>query len=99
MSLWSVDRTLWPTEGEISFADMSDRPSETILLIEVLPSFIHQMEPRDLTFDEAVDLLTGRTEQSKYLSLLDGQDILVAFADGHVCAAAAGRSKRRPSRS
>src|SRR5262249_25630955 len=41
-------QTIWPGATSTKMADIKDGPSNTILLIEVLNSGIHWMEPRDL---------------------------------------------------
>ena len=45
------DRTLWPEGRSLTFGDVPDGISETILVVEVADSGIHWMEPRDLEFD------------------------------------------------
>ena len=51
-------RTAWPGARGRSIDEIKDGPENTILLIEASGSEISWAEPRDLTVDEAVDLLT-----------------------------------------
>ena len=82
--------TAWPGERGRLESEFTDDPAETILLIETHGRNVRWAEPRDLTFDEAVDLLSQPFEPGsghpvdpgffyKKSSLFN-----VAFADGHV---------------
>lgn len=53
--------TAWPNERGLSIVEITDGPQNTILLLEAFGLDVPWNEPRDLSFDEAVDLLTGRT--------------------------------------
>ncbi|MEM9185677.1 MAG: DUF1559 domain-containing protein [Planctomycetota bacterium] len=57
-------QTIWRTGEPRSIADVPDGAHATILLIEVAP-IRHWAEPRDLTFNEAVTLLTSPIQTSK----------------------------------
>ena len=46
------ERTLWPPDEVVNFAQIPDGTSNTLHLIEVAESGIHWMEPRDLVFDD-----------------------------------------------
>ena len=62
-------------DGEVkSFAHIRDGTSNTIMLIEH-PAGVPWMAPRDITADEAVELVTG---------LMDGQQLIIAMYDGSV---------------
>ncbi|WP_425395610.1 DUF1559 domain-containing protein [Aeoliella sp.] len=50
--------TVWGNGQPCSFDDVADDPANTILLIELANRGVHWSEPKDLTFDEAVQLLT-----------------------------------------
>lgn len=50
------DHTAWRLRQNATFADVSDAPGQTILLVELPGSDIHWFEPRDLTVDEFVTL-------------------------------------------
>lgn len=86
------EETAWPSEGKVSFADIKDGTANTILLIEAAGRGVHWSQPRDLTINEALDLLTGGGEQTfvKHRFLISyryrGDGLvprLVVFADGH----------------
>ncbi len=51
------ERTLWPKEAK-RLHKIRDRPSETILILENWQKRNSWAEPSDLTFDEAVEMLT-----------------------------------------
>ncbi len=51
--------TFWPTDGVRSFRDVPDGNSNTILLIECHSQDLPWAEPRDVTLEEALDLLTS----------------------------------------
>ena len=52
-------QTAWGDGEPRSAADIRDGPQNTILLIETTSLDVRWSEPRDLTFDEAVDLLSS----------------------------------------
>ena len=52
-------RTVWPPERPCRFEDIKDDLSTTVLLMEAPHKNVNWYEPRDLSFDEAVDLLTS----------------------------------------
>lgn len=58
-------RTAWPEGGGRLLTDFKDGLDETILLIEAPNRNVDWAEPRDLSFDEAVALLTLRTPALK----------------------------------
>lgn len=51
-------QTAWGDGEPRGFEDISDGTSATILLVEAPDRGVHWAEPKDLTFDEAVQLLT-----------------------------------------
>jgi hypothetical protein len=51
--------TCFDTEQVVSLSDISDGPDRTVMLIAGPPRRIRWSEPRDITIDEAVDLLSG----------------------------------------
>lgn len=56
------ENTLWPPTGPRDFGDLENphaQYAEKILLIELPDSDIHWMEPRDITFDEAISLFSA----------------------------------------
>lgn len=46
------DETVWPGANTRSHAEVTDAPSETVLMVENLGAGVHWMEPRDLSFSE-----------------------------------------------
>ena len=44
-------RTIWSTDGSVSFDDVVDGTQRTICIVEVAGSGVHWMEPRDLHFE------------------------------------------------
>ena len=51
--------TLWPLDQSVSFDDVPDGLSNTILVVEMSGSGIHWMSPRDLSFDETTFEIGG----------------------------------------
>jgi len=51
-------QTAWPGKRGLKLAEIKDDPDQTILLIEAGGKKIAWAEPKDLCFEEAVDLLT-----------------------------------------
>ena len=47
-------KTVWPSAKATKLSDVSDEAANTIMLVEVANSDIHWMEPRDLSFEEAL---------------------------------------------
>lgn len=82
-------RTAWPGSTSAKFKDMKDGASNTILLIEH-HSDIPWTEPRDLSLDEAVDVLAstdmetfaGHRRETFFAKDFFGRHVL--FADGGV---------------
>ena len=82
--------TAWPGTDRRTIDEISDGPKNTILLIEAHGRGVKWAEPRDLTIDEAIDLL------SRPITSHHGHEVShgffhkpsvgrnVAFADGHV---------------
>ena len=52
------EQAAWKTDRVTQVSDFTDDPANTIILIEVLNSKHPWYEPRDLTIEEAIDLLT-----------------------------------------
>jgi len=51
-------QSAWPGNRGLQFEEIEDDPSQTILLIEAGGRGISWAEPKDLSFEEAVDLLS-----------------------------------------
>jgi hypothetical protein len=58
------ERTAWPGSKSRKFADFTDGTSNTIWLVEDQSHQIPWMEPRDLTLDQAIALLSSTDRQS-----------------------------------
>ena len=52
--------TAWNVERPVSKADMTDGPSNTLLIVEVVGSGIHWAEPRDLTLDQMAPTVNAK---------------------------------------
>lgn len=89
-------QTVWPEERGRFVSEITDGTENTILLLEAFNLNVPWIEPRDLSFAEAVDLLTGRApdrlahrryEEPGYFyrwCQADGRGVHAAFADGTV---------------
>jgi hypothetical protein len=83
-------QTAWPPTGDRKISDLTDGPEQTILFIEARGRNTQWAEPKDLTFAEAVDLLTRplgpdeahHKDNSFFYKPIIGRS--VAFADGRV---------------
>ena len=82
------DGTVWPEEGTTSLRDMTDGSWNTILLVECDARNTAWTKPEDISFDEALDLLTdtdaltafGHHEQDYFYKYPRGRFAL--FCDG-----------------
>ncbi|MFN0199012.1 MAG: DUF1559 domain-containing protein [Planctomycetaceae bacterium] len=64
-------QTVWTGEKTTTTEGKSDAPKNTVLVIELPQRAVHWMEPRDISIDEAVALLSSldqRDENGKYLN-------------------------------
>ena len=52
-------QTAWPTDRGLSASELTDGAGNTILLLEVYGLGVPWRKPRDLSFDEALELLMG----------------------------------------
>lgn len=83
-------QTAWPASGKRSRKEITDGGANTILLMEAPNQGIDWAEPRDLSFEEAVDILTGETLLSGghlidvHGLFLPRRFISVAYVDGHM---------------
>jgi hypothetical protein len=89
-------QTAWPDGEGLPLDEITDGANETILLIEAAGRSIAWAEPRDLTFDEAIELLTAPGKSPVSHTHISGAGFLekgygdnveaiqVAFASGTV---------------
>jgi hypothetical protein len=83
--------TLWPPKQTVGFRDVTDGTSNSIALIEVGGLDIHWAEPRDVSFDKAIDLLTGKSTHLEEIvtdnyfttETFELQTRVVGYLDGH----------------
>jgi len=74
--------TAWPAPGQTAFRDFVDGTSNSILIVEVVNSGIHWMEPRDLALEDlqrGVNPQSGRGISSRHVG-----GACVLLADGSV---------------
>ena len=74
--------TAWPVPGQTRFAEFVDGTSNSIVIVEVVDSGIHWMEPRDLKLEElelAINPKSGRGISSRHIG-----GACVLLADGSV---------------
>jgi len=74
--------TVFPGTRSRRFADIVDGPAYTILLVEAADSQINWMEPRDLTYDQAVGGINP--PNGKGISSRHGNFAIVANVDGSI---------------
>lgn len=77
--------TMWPGAGAVGLRDIADGSSTTIAVVETTGSGINWLEPRDLTFDEAVQGINSPANPS-ISSIHSGGVVNVLFVDSHVVA-------------
>ena len=85
------ENTAWPPDRGRSMREIRDGTSNTILLIEAPHRSVPWAKPVDLSFEEAVELLTNPPKNEDFGHECDegffhepSQGINVAFCDGHV---------------
>jgi hypothetical protein len=83
--------TAWPGATSRKLVDIADPQDQTLLIVESAEPRILWMEPRDLTYEEAVNYLSGTTEIARhdahwYSGYFEEQFYgrMVAMADGSV---------------
>lgn len=57
------ENTMWPESSSVKVQDIYDAPGNTLHLVETQGHPIHWMEPRDLSHDQAVQLLAAPAER------------------------------------
>jgi hypothetical protein len=76
------EETVWPGTRGIKAEEVTDGLSNTIAILELADSDIHWMEPRDLTFDEAVAAFAGKAGAPRLRDHPGG--VVVGMADSSV---------------
>ena len=87
-------RTAWPDGKGSKAADFRDGMSKTIMLVEVHDRVVNWMEPRDLSLDEAVAMMSAtdlpetkgghQAGDTYFYRRTGGLGHIVGYADGHV---------------
>jgi hypothetical protein len=77
--------TAWPGTGYSSMQNLHDGTANTIMVVEIINSDIHWMEPRDLPIDELKAWLDPSHKPTLLSSHQSGRikGGIVVFADGH----------------
>jgi hypothetical protein len=84
-------RTPWPPDRGLTYRELRDGASRTILLLEAPHKQTPWAKPEDLSFEEAVDMLTSRPKSAEvthestpgyFYKPVPG--LLCVYADGHV---------------
>jgi hypothetical protein len=57
------DETAWPVGKQVKWSDLSDGSSQTLLVLEYSGMTVPWTAPVDLTYEEAIDVLTGDDSQ------------------------------------
>lgn len=85
------DNTAFPPKSGRMISEITDGTSNTILLIEAPHKRVPWAKPQDMTFEEAVELLTNPPKQEDFGHEIDegffykpSVGLNVAFCDGHV---------------
>jgi prepilin-type processing-associated H-X9-DG protein len=73
-------KTIFPGASSIKIADIEDGTSNTILLVEATDSGINWLEPRDMSYEDAVRGINAKTSWG--ISSHHEGGAMVAFADG-----------------
>jgi prepilin-type processing-associated H-X9-DG protein len=73
-------KTIFPGASSIKIADITDGTSNTILLVEAVDSGINWLEPRDMSYEEALRGINPKTGWG--ISSRHDGGAQVAFADG-----------------
>lgn len=81
--------TVWSEHGGITLTDIADGPEQTVMLLEVPQRPVNWSEPRDITIDEAVELLSGQPKRDDKCRYVDGS---MTTADGKMHAIPYGLS-------
>lgn len=75
--------TAWPGSVGIQMADITDQPTQTIMLVEIAESGINWLEPRDLPFEQIAQGINPPLSKLSVSSKHPG-GVNVTFADGHL---------------
>lgn len=96
-------KTVWPEGETVKMDDIPDGTGNTIMLVEIADPDIRWMEPRDLSFEEAVRGVNPKSERGissphvwcNGYFFHDTPVVHVALADGSVRSLAAGISPKK----
>jgi hypothetical protein len=75
--------TAWPEANSVAILGIADQPAETIMLVEVTDAGVHWMEPKDLTFDQALQGINTKATKVGIASKHPG-GVCTLFSDGHM---------------
>ena len=76
--------TAWRDSSSLSFLGIAVQPAETIMLVEVTGAGIPWMEPRDLTFDEALRGINGERHEIRNRQQAPGRRVHLIFRLAHM---------------
>jgi prepilin-type processing-associated H-X9-DG protein len=74
-------KTIFPGAASVGIRDIADGTTVTILLVEAAESGVNWLEPRDLTYEEALRGINAKTGFG--ISSHHDGGAMVVFADGH----------------
>ncbi len=76
-------QTAWPGEKPVKISEVRDGTSKTIFVVEIADSGIHWMEPRDLSFDQALQGINPKVTGPRISSHHNG-GVMALWGDAHV---------------
>lgn len=76
--------TMWPGEKSHNIADLTDGASNTIMVVELLNTGIHWLEPRDIPVDDFAKVWRDPKHKPPRMDDWETSYAFVAYADGSV---------------
>lgn len=76
--------TMWPGESSTSLTDLTDGPSHTVMVVELINSDIHWMEPRDVRGEDVAAVWSDPKHKPPRMDDWETGYAFVAYADGSV---------------